>query len=234
MRWPPIWRRSMSAFSGRFEQRGNRTSFNLTAPLEARGAKGALLRVSALNLAGSPGQCERRAASVLCRRGTSQRQPGTEQSGVERRRIDRRCRAVGAVQLRHDARRERHHPGRDLLASGPLHLPAILNARAPRLRPSIPAASDLAREVRANICATRGQAAAGGRRAQPGPLLATREVHRPSCRWAMRKSIRPPAIWRSKAWAATSMAPLRSRAGGFPIASSRSASSRCWAAARWR
>lgn len=144
------------AFGGRFEQQSNRTSFNLTAPLEARGAKGALLRVSTMNLTGSPDNVNGALQATLSGAGLPNANlalsnlvwsgGGLTGDAMLSARFNyammrgANVTAQGAISWKED--RYTFQPSQCARAT---------------LAAFRPAASDLARDIRANICATAGQ-----------------------------------------------------------------------------
>jgi hypothetical protein len=143
-------------FGGRFEQRGNRTSFNLTAPLEARGAKGGLLRVSALNLAGSPDNVAGGLQASLSGAGL----PNANLTLTNLVWSGGGLTADAALSARFNYAMMR---GANVTTQGALSWQSGRYTFQPSqcaratLAAFHPAASDLAREVRANICATAGK-----------------------------------------------------------------------------
>jgi hypothetical protein len=143
-------------FSGRFEQRGNRTSFSLTAPLEARGAKGGALRVPALNLAGSLDNVTGALQAALSGAGL----PNATLALNNLVWSSGGLTADAALSARFNYAMMR---GANVTTQGALSWESGRYTFQPAqcARATLvafqPAASDLAREVRANICATAGQ-----------------------------------------------------------------------------
>lgn len=144
------------ALSGRFEQRGNRTTFNLTAPLEAQGAKGALLRISTMNLAGSPDNVNGALQATLSGSGLPNANltlnnlvwSGGGLTGD----------AVLSARFNYAMMRGANINTQGAISwqSGRYTFQPSQCAHA-TLTAFHPAASDLAREVRATICASMGQ-----------------------------------------------------------------------------
>ena len=145
-----------AGFSGRFEQRGNRTSFNLTAPLEARGAKGALLRVSALNLTGSPDTVNGALQASLS--GAGLPNANLALNNLRWRGGGLTGDAVLSARFNYAMMR-----GANISTQGAIFWQAGRYTFQPSqcaratLTAFHPAASDLARDIRANICASAGQ-----------------------------------------------------------------------------
>ena len=144
------------SFGGRFEQRGNRTSFSLTAPLEARGAKGALLRVSALKLAGSPGTVNGALQASLSGAGLPAANLALNNLAWSGGGLTGD--AVLSARFNYAMMR-----GANIATQGVISWKDSRYTFQPSqcaratLTAFHPAASDLARDVRANICATAGQ-----------------------------------------------------------------------------
>lgn len=142
--------------SGRFEQHGNRTSFNLTAPLEARGAKGALLRVSVLNLAGTPDNVGGALQASLS--GTGLPNANLAVNNLVWSGGGLTGDAVLSARFNYAMLRGANIGTQGAISwqSGRYTFQPSQCARA-TLAAFHPAASDLAREVRANICASAGR-----------------------------------------------------------------------------
>jgi hypothetical protein len=143
-------------FRGRLEQRGNQTSFLLTAPLQMRGARDGLLQLSTLRLAGTPEGVTASLQASLAGKGL----PAFKLASDKLTWRDGVLTGNAALSARFNYAMMR---GANLTTQGALSWQSGRYTFQPSqcARATLvafhPGASDLARDVRTSICASAGQ-----------------------------------------------------------------------------